>query len=66
MTGRGGLIPAAGYGKVPLRHSRSGGIFAMRFLRPVAAAFVTVCLFALPAAANILIQIDKSTQQMTV
>src|SRR5476651_2283046 len=38
----------------------------MRFLRPVAAAFAAVCCFALPASANILIQIDKSTQQMTV
>ena len=38
----------------------------MRVLRPVAAAFAAVCFVALPASANILIQIDKSAQQMTV
>src|SRR5947209_12532515 len=38
----------------------------MRALRPVAAAFAAVCFFALPAAANILIEIDKSAQRMTV
>src|SRR4029078_5020347 len=52
------------------RHSRLVGIFAMRFLRPVAAAlaaagfFVLFCI--LPAAPNILIEIDKSAQRMTV
>ena len=42
----------------------------MRLLRPVAAAFAAVCFFVgfsiPPAAANILIQIDKSAQRMTV
>ena len=38
----------------------------MRVLRPVAAAFAAVCFVALPASANILIQIEKSAQQMTV
>jgi hypothetical protein len=42
----------------------------MRFLRPAAAAFAAVgflVLFSiLPAAANILIEIDKSAQRMTV
>ena len=42
----------------------------MRFLRPVAAAVVAVCVFALffilPASATIVIAIDKSAQQMTV
>ena len=38
----------------------------MRFLRPVAAAFAAVCFFVLPAAANILIEIDKAAQRMTV
>ena len=38
----------------------------MRLLRPVAAALAAVCFFVLPAAANILIEIDKSAQRMTV
>jgi hypothetical protein len=42
----------------------------MRFLRPVAAAFAAAGFFVLflilPAAANILIEIDKSAQRMTV
>src|SRR4051812_42306038 len=38
----------------------------MRCLRPVAAAIAAVCLFALPAAAKILIEIDKSAQRMVV
>jgi len=38
----------------------------MRCLGSVAAAFAAVCFFVLPASANILIQIDKSTQRMTV
>jgi hypothetical protein len=42
----------------------------MRALRPVAAAFATVCFFAvlsvLPASAAIVIDIDKSAQRMTV
>jgi hypothetical protein len=42
----------------------------MRFLRPVAAAFAAVGFLALcsipPAAANVLIEIDKSAQRMTV
>ena len=38
----------------------------MRFLRPLVAAFAAVCFFALPAAAKILIEIDKSAQRMTV
>ena len=35
--------PAAGYAKLPLRHSRSGGVFVMRILRPLAAAVAAVC-----------------------
>ena len=42
----------------------------MRLLRPVAAAFAAVCFFvlffSLPASANILIEIDKAAQRMTV
>ena len=41
----------------------------MRFLRPVVAAFAAAGLFivgALPASALVLIEIDKSTQRMTV
>ena len=38
----------------------------MRFLRPVAAAFAAVCFFSLPAAASIVIEIDKAAQRMTV
>jgi hypothetical protein len=38
----------------------------MRLLRPVAAAIAAVCLFACPAAAKILIEIDKSAQRMVV
>ena len=38
----------------------------MRVLRPVAAAFAAVCFFVLPAAASIVIEIDKSAQRMIV
>jgi len=38
----------------------------MRCLRPVAAAIAAVCLFVSPAAAKILIEIDKSAQRMIV
>jgi hypothetical protein len=38
----------------------------MRFLRPLAVAFVAVCALALPAQAKLLIEIDKSAQRMTV
>ena len=42
----------------------------MRLLRPVAAALAAVCFFVLffilPASANILIEIDKAAQRMTV
>src|SRR5258708_25287908 len=49
---------------------KSGGVFAMRALRPVAAAFAAVCFFtaflSFPASAAIVIDIDKSAQRMTV
>ena len=38
----------------------------MRVLRPITAAVIAVCAFALPVRAAVLIQIDKSTQRMTV
>src|SRR3954451_6095355 len=38
----------------------------MRALRSVAAAFAAVWFLALPAAASVLIEIDKSAQRMTV
>ena len=38
----------------------------MRFLRLLLAAGAAVCFFALPASAKILIEVDKSTQTMTV
>jgi hypothetical protein len=38
----------------------------MRILRPVAAAVATVCVLVWPASAKLLIEIDKSSQRMTV
>src|SRR5947209_4548122 len=38
----------------------------MRCLRPVAAAIAAVLFLGLPASAKLLIEIDKSTQRMTV
>ena len=38
----------------------------MRMLRPLTAAIGAACLFALPASAALLIEIDKSAQTMTV
>jgi hypothetical protein len=38
----------------------------MRFLRVLAAALAAVCVFAAPAGARLLIEIDKSAQRMTV
>ncbi len=42
------------------------GLFVMRFLRLLVAASAAMCFFALPATAKILIEVDKSTQTMTV
>lgn len=38
----------------------------MPMLRPIAAAIAAVCFLALPASAELLIEIDKSAQRMTV
>ena len=38
----------------------------MRVLHALAAALAAVCVFALPASAKLLIEIDKSAQRMTV
>src|SRR5689334_761693 len=38
----------------------------MRILRPVAAAVAAACIFVGPASAKLLIEIDKSSQRMTV
>jgi hypothetical protein len=58
--------PASPCAKLSSRHLRSGGIFAMRLLRPFAAALAAACIFAAPASAKILIEIDKSAQRMVV
>src|SRR5665213_15126 len=54
---------------VNTRHPRPGWWFVMRILRPVVAALAAACALAVstfPASAGILIEVDKSAQQMTV